>query len=321
MIGGTDPEHGAIVDALAAIAAHGGPTGLLTALRYAPARGLERARRAHGDSARLQVRYGAEVRSVRQDDRASSSALADGTSCRAARAVLALPVNALPAIAFDPALPAATAEALGANAGRAHKVWLRARGVPAGVLAAGAGEGLHWLYADRDARRRRRAADRLRLRGPGASTRDAHADVERALRAFFPDAELVASDHHDWIGDPFSRGTWATATVGRAELLTRRALPAARPGRVRDLGRRAARGRAGSRGRCSRVRPARAGRWRPEQSPENQLSRHAVACELLLVDLDAEAGAHGDAHDPSANSKPEASTSSASCDSATVYSQ
>ena len=52
-----------------------------------------------------------------------------------------------------------------------------------------------------------------------------HTDVERALRAFFPDAELVASDHHDWIADPYARGTWATATVGRAELLTAERFP------------------------------------------------------------------------------------------------
>jgi monoamine oxidase len=170
------------------------------------------------------VHYGAEVRSARQDDAGVDIGLADGTSCRAARAVLALPVNSLPGVAFDPALPAATAEALGTNAGRARKVWLRARGVPAGVLAAGAGEGLHWLYADRTLD----DGDVL-LIGFGyedpAFDPGSHADVERALRAFFPDAELVASDHHDWIGDPFSRGTWATATVGQADLLTAARFP------------------------------------------------------------------------------------------------
>ncbi len=176
------------------------------------------------DSAGLQVRYGAEVRSVRQDDLGVELGLADGAFYRAARVVLALPVNALPAVEFEPALPAATAQALGANAGRAHKVWLRARGVPAGVLAAGAGEGLHWLYADR-------VLDDGDVLLIGFGYEDAgfdpgsHADVERALRAFFPDSELVAADHHDWIGDPFSRGTWATAAVGRAELLRAERFP------------------------------------------------------------------------------------------------
>ena len=96
--------------------------------------------------------------------------------------------------------------------------------MPSGVLAAGAGEGLDWLYADRTL-----AGGDVLLLGFGyedpAFDPSAHADVERALRAFFPEAELVASDRHDWIGDPFSRGTWATATVGRAELLSAERFP------------------------------------------------------------------------------------------------
>jgi monoamine oxidase len=175
-------------------------------------------------TAGLEVRYGAELRFVRQDGSRVELGLRDGTSFRGARAVLALPVNALPAIGFEPDLPVVTAAALGTNAGRAHKLWLRARGVPSGMLAAGAGEGLDWLYADRTLD----DGDVL-LIGFGyehpAFDPAAHADVERALRAFFPDAELVASDRHDWIGDPFSRGTWATATVGRAELLSAERFP------------------------------------------------------------------------------------------------
>ena len=138
--------------------------------------------------------------------------------------MLALPVNTLPGIGFDPALPGATAEALGSNAGRARKLWLRARGVPHGVLAAGAGEGLHWMYADRVLD----DGDVLLIAfgyDDPAFDPGSHADAERALRAFFPDAELIASDHHDWLADPFSLGTWATAEVGRADLLTAARFP------------------------------------------------------------------------------------------------
>jgi monoamine oxidase len=127
-------------------------------------------------------------------------------------------------VGFAPTLPGATAEALGANAGRALKVWMRARGAPPGVLAAGAGEGLHWLYADRVLE----DGDVLLL-GFGyedeAFDPGDRGDVERALRAFFPEADLVAFDHHDWNADPFSRGTWATAPVGRAEVLSAERFP------------------------------------------------------------------------------------------------
>jgi monoamine oxidase len=219
MIGGTHPERGAVVDALAAIASHGGSTGLLTTLRHAPAEGWSALAERMAASAGVEVRYGAEVRSVRQEGDGVELGLADGSSAGAPRAVLAVPVNTLPAVNFEPPLPAATAEALGTNAGRALKVWLRARGVPPGVLAAGAGEGLHWLYGDRVLD----GGDVLLL-GFGyeddAFDPAARGDVERALRRFFPQAELVAFDHHDWNADPFARGTWATAPVGHAELLT-----------------------------------------------------------------------------------------------------
>jgi monoamine oxidase len=41
--------------------------------------------------------------------------------------------------------------------------------------------------------------------------------VERALRAFHPEAELVDWAHLDWLGDPASRGTWLTAPAGRPD--------------------------------------------------------------------------------------------------------
>ena len=224
MIGGTHPERGAVVDALAAIAAHGGSTGLLTALRHAPAEGWSELAERMARSSGMQVRYGAELRAVTQREHSVELALADGSTCRAARVVLALPVNTLPPIGFEPALPAVTAEALGSNAGRAHKVWMRARGVPGGVLAAGAGEGLDWLYADRTL-----DDDDVLLLGFGyedaAFDPGSRADVERALHAFFPDAQLVAFDHHDWNADPYARGTWATAPVGQAELLSAERFP------------------------------------------------------------------------------------------------
>jgi monoamine oxidase len=222
MIGGTDPERGAVVDALAAIAGHGGPTGLLTALRYAPAEGWSTL--AERMAAGLDVRYGSAVTVLRQDGAKVVLGLADGTSLQAGRAILALPVNTLPAVAFAPALPAATAEALGSNAGRALKLWLRARGVPSGVLAAGAGEGLHWLYADRELDDGDVLLLAFAYEDP-AFDPASHVHVERALQAFFPDAELVACDHHDWLGDPWSQGTWATAAVGHAELLTAERFP------------------------------------------------------------------------------------------------
>ena len=112
------------------------------------------------------------------------------------------------------------------------------------------------------ARRRRRPADRA------SATRIAAFDPPRRptssarCDAFFPEAELIASDHHDWVADPFSLGTWATATVGRAELLTPSASRPTAASRSRPPTSRRRR-RAGSRERSSRAPPrARVGRRR-----------------------------------------------------------
>src|ERR1700760_659245 len=33
-------------------------------------------------------------------------------------------------------------------------------------------------------------------------------DVERAMRLYAPDAEVLAIDSHDWNSDPYSNGSW-----------------------------------------------------------------------------------------------------------------
>ncbi len=222
MIGGTHPDRGAIIDALQAIANHGGVTGLMTTLRFAPAEGWTTLAERIG--AGLDVRREAEVTVVRQDAEGVAAILADGSTATAAHAIVALPVNVLPHVAFDPSLPAATAEAAGTNAGRAYKLWFRARGLPAGSVAAGAGAGVSWIYADHDLGDGTVLALGFGYEDPSFDPSDT-AQAAGALRALWPEAELVAYDYHDWNADPRSRGTWPTATVGKAELLTPERFP------------------------------------------------------------------------------------------------
>ena len=225
LMGGAPPERGAIADALASIAAHGGLTGLVTCLAHGPAEGWSAL--AERLAADLDVRLGAIVTGVAQDGGGVACALADGTSLRARALVLALPLNCLPGIVFSPGLPPAAAEAAGANAGAAVKVVMLVRGVAPHGLAVGVGPGLHWLYADGE-----QDGETL-ITGFGwqdpafdASRRE---HVERALAAHFPEAELVDWAQHDWIGDPWSHGTWLTAPAGRLELVD--------PARFRPAGR------------------------------------------------------------------------------------
>jgi monoamine oxidase len=218
LIGGTEQAAGAVVDALAAIAGHGGVTGLLTTLRYAPVEGWSALAAALASHHGIDVRLGLPIAELHQDGDAIETRAADGSVVAARAAVVAVPVNVLDRIAFRPPLPPRTDEAVGSNAGAAVKLWLSARGVEPETLAVGAGEGLHWLRADRP------HGDGALLAGFGPATPtfdpSMRSHVERALGAFFPDAELVDWDWHDWNADPFARGTWATATPGKTELLT-----------------------------------------------------------------------------------------------------
>ncbi len=213
MIAGADPERGAAGDAIGAVAGHGGrPSALLTALRFTPQDGWIRLAKAM--AADLSVALRTPVTRV--------SEAADGVRVfgemgplAAGRwAILAVPINVLGHIDIEPPLPDPAGSIAGQNAGRALKVWMRARGLPTESLAAGHGRGLHWIYADRE------LADGTVLAlgfgyQDGAFDPTSQAAVGEALAAFWPEARLIAHAAHDWNADPFSRGTWLTEIPGR----------------------------------------------------------------------------------------------------------
>ncbi len=227
LMGGAPPDRGAVSDALGSVAAHGGLAGLVTCLAHGPADGWSTLAEAMASSPGVQVRLATAVTGVEQTGDGVACTTGSGDRLVARAAVVAVPLNCLPAIEFSPPLPAPAREAAGANAGAAVKVLMLARGVPPHGIAVGIGPGLHWLYADRE-------IDGETL-VTGFGWQDAGFDparrehVERALTAFYPEAELVELAHHDWIGDPASRGTWLTAPADHTELVD--------PARFRPAGR------------------------------------------------------------------------------------
>jgi monoamine oxidase len=227
LMGGAPPERGAVADALAAIASHGGMTGLVTCLAHGPERGWSRLAEALAASPGVEVETGVEVGDVTSDATGATCRSRDRRVWRAAALIVAVPVNCLPTLRFSPALPDRIREAAGANAGAAVKVVLLARGVRPHGIAVGVGEGLHWWYIDDD------LDGVVRITGFGwqdpAFDPSRRGDVERALAAFFPEARLVDYACHDWLGDPASRGTWLTAPAGRLDLVD--------PHRFRPFGR------------------------------------------------------------------------------------
>jgi monoamine oxidase len=215
--GGSEPCSGAAIDGLAAIADHGGLLGVPETLRRSPALGWAAIAESMARHSQAPVRFETELVAVDWGDVVTLES-SNGERITADAAVIALPLNVLDRIAFEPALPERLTESFGKNRGRALKMWLRARGVTPSSLAAGAGRGIDLLLADRAV-----DGDQL-LVGFGPATdrfdpTDGHA-VQAALHAFYPDAELLAFDSHDWNADPFSRGTWATAPVGDIDALS-----------------------------------------------------------------------------------------------------
>jgi len=215
--GGAPPHRGAVGDALHSVHDHGGLTGLITCLAHGPAGGWSALAEAMAATPGVDVRSSQALVAVEHGGERVVCETGAGERLEADALVVALPLNCLPDVRFSPALPPAVAEAAGANAGAAVKVVMRVRGVEGNGLAVGVGPGLNWLYADAE-QDGEVVLTGFGWDGQGFDAADRE-HVERALRAFHPEAELVAWRHHDWIGDPASRGTWLTAPAGNAGLV------------------------------------------------------------------------------------------------------
>ena len=157
------------------------------------------------------VRLSSPVTAITQDNQAVTIAMANGEKMSAAQVILALGINQMSAIRFEPALPPLAAQAVArGHGGRAFKLWIRARGIPVGTLITGNSEGIELLLAER------RAADgtvlligfglQLGNAAPGDATW-----VQSEFCKLAPNAEFLGYDWHDWINDPFARGTWVSA--------------------------------------------------------------------------------------------------------------
>jgi monoamine oxidase len=133
--------------------------------------------------------------------------------------IVATGLNPLAGITFLPPLPEDKAEAIRVgHPGRAIKIWVRATGLPVGVLATGGGGGIEWMLFERAL-----PDGSVLLVGFGIE-RAPGEDLQRlgaeALARFFPEASFIAADGHDWNADPWSRGTWVTAPMGAEDGIT-----------------------------------------------------------------------------------------------------
>jgi hypothetical protein len=148
------------------------------------------------------VTLSAPVALVAQDRNGVTVTTVDGRIFRAGAAILAVGVNQLKAIRFEPSLSPGKSRAIAmGHGGRAFKIWAKMRGVPIGVLVTGNGSGIELAFAERT------SADGATLVVGFGIVRD---DLPLGdpkwicaeLSKLFPNAQLLAFDWHDWVADP-----------------------------------------------------------------------------------------------------------------------
>lgn len=161
----------------------------------------------------LDIRTGHVVAAVRRDDDGVTVSTRGGTSFRARCVVSTMPLNVWRDVAFTPALDEAKARAsaLG-HPGHASKVIAIVRHAPPHFAAFGWGVPLQAMVSMRAV-----APDTqlvIGFSGHGRVDGSDRAAAETAIRAYLPDAEILAHGGHDWNADPFAQGTWLAMPPG-----------------------------------------------------------------------------------------------------------
>jgi monoamine oxidase len=164
--------------------------------------------------AAYETRLGTPVAAVRRRGDGVEVETRAGQLCPAARAVVAVPLNTLGAIEFDPALSELKLEgiALG-QASRGIKIFIHAEGEPISQNAIRPGHPFGYL----DTEFMNDDGTQVMIGfGYDAALTDA-TDLPRVqsdLDRIIPGYRAVEASAHDWLADEFSRGTWAIHRPG-----------------------------------------------------------------------------------------------------------
>jgi monoamine oxidase len=128
--------------------------------------------------------------------------------------IVTIPSGVLAQVEFEPPLSdAKRTAAQESHAGAGTKVWAVVRGAPDDFFAVGRAPGLdvawtEWPEED---------GNIVVGFGPDSEALDPtdRQAVERAFRAYLPDAEVLASTGHNWTTDPLALGTWPSFRAGQ----------------------------------------------------------------------------------------------------------
>ncbi|GCD91180.1 NAD(P)/FAD-dependent oxidoreductase [Nocardioides sp. LS1] len=160
------------------------------------------------------IRTGISATSVVERDDHVEITLSDGSVARAGAVVVAVPINVLSRIKFEPARPEFDQIARAGVISRGLKVICRIRGNRTPYMAfAPEGSPLVLVQYDRPI-----DGDHIAVGfGPDASALDTTSteEVQKVLRSWLPDAEVVEVANHNWTADDMFLGTWAVPAPGQ----------------------------------------------------------------------------------------------------------
>jgi pseudooxynicotine oxidase len=169
---------------------------------------------AIASEAEFEMRLSTPVAAVTQHGDGIEVHTRAGETLTAKLVIVAVPLNALPGIEFDPPLSEGKQEAIAlGQASRGVKIFIHASGEPVFQNAIKPGHAFGYLdteilYPDE--------TQLLIGFGPDAENCDATdiASVQRQLDEILPGYEALAATAHDWLSDEFARGTWAIHPPG-----------------------------------------------------------------------------------------------------------
>ncbi|MEN0136614.1 MAG: NAD(P)/FAD-dependent oxidoreductase [Rhodococcus sp. (in: high G+C Gram-positive bacteria)] len=162
----------------------------------------------HGEST-AELRLSTPVESIEDDGHGVLVTTRGGENIRARHVVVAAPLNTLGDIAITPPLPHSVRTMIDdKHPMKTTKILVRVKG-EIDTFVASAPAGKHPVNTARTEYRHDGdtlivcfCSDASAIDG---TDREA---VQRALRLFVPDIEVVDTACHDWVSDPFSQGTW-----------------------------------------------------------------------------------------------------------------
>jgi len=169
---------------------------------------------AIASGAPFERRLGTAVSAVRASDDRVDVETRDGTGFTARAVIVAVPLNALGAIEFTPGLPEdkQAAVALG-QASRGIKIFIRARGEAVAQNAIRPGHPFGYLGTESFDGDGSQLLIGFGIDAEHCDAGDLRA-VQRQLDAILPGYEVLDATAHNWLGDEFSRGTWAIHRPG-----------------------------------------------------------------------------------------------------------